>query len=168
MNFLRLQFLKNSMKKGFTLIELLIVVAIIGILASVGIPMYNGYMTNAKIKATTSNHKNIVNYISANLTNCAAGTSSIVLKSNKREPTKDVSLSCNNSSFTFAQNFVTHFNNTGIKDHFYDLVAVQFESSWAQQGITRIWHKNNTITIITNIGKEDGFNEFLEASILKE
>ena len=155
-------------KKAFTLIELLIVVAIIGILAGVGIPMYNGYMTNAKIKATTSNHKNIVNFISANLTNCATGTSSIVLKSNKREPTKDVSLSCNSGTFYFAQNFVTHFNNIGIKDHFFDLVAVHFGNSWKQQGITVIGHKNNTITIITNIGKEDGFNDFLEASILKE
>ena len=157
-----------KMKKGFTLIELLIVVAIIGILAGVGIPMYNGYMTNAKIKATTSNHKNIVNFISANLTNCAAGTSSIVLKSNKREPTKDVSLSCNSGTFYFAQNFVTHFNNTGIKDHFYDLVAVQFGNSWSQQGITVIGHKNNTITIITNIGNESGQPDYLEEFIIKE
>ena len=156
-------------KKAFTLIELLIVVAIIGILAGVGIPMYNGYMTNAKIKATTSNHKNIVNFISANLTNCAAGTSSIVLKSNKREPTQDVSHSCNNSTFTFAQNFVNHFNNTGFKNHMRDdIFAVQFEKSWGEQGLTRIWYTNNTITIITNPGKEDGFNDFLEASILKE
>ena len=43
------------MKKGFTLIELLIVVAIIGILAGVGVPMYNGYMAQAKYNATLAN-----------------------------------------------------------------------------------------------------------------
>ena len=40
--------IKDTKKKAFTLIELLIVVAIIGILAGVGIPMYNGYMANAR------------------------------------------------------------------------------------------------------------------------
>ena len=45
--------------KGFTLIELLIVVAIIGVLAAVGVPMYNGYVTNAKIKASQENHVRI-------------------------------------------------------------------------------------------------------------
>lgn len=36
--------------KGFTLVELLVVIAIIGILAAVGIPMYQGYISEVKAK----------------------------------------------------------------------------------------------------------------------
>lgn len=43
-----------KIQKGFTLVELMIVVVVIGILASIGIPSYNDYVTRGKLAEGTS------------------------------------------------------------------------------------------------------------------
>tara|TARA_B100001027_G_scaffold212149_1_gene181180 strand:- start:687 stop:1196 length:510 start_codon:yes stop_codon:yes gene_type:complete len=60
-------------QKGFTLIELLVVVAIIGILAAVGVVAYNGYTKSAKKNAIKANHKQITKLIGANIALCNTG-----------------------------------------------------------------------------------------------
>ena len=65
-------------KKAFTLIELLVVVAIIGILAAVGVVAYNGYTSAAKANAVKQNHKQAIKYTKTELIKCTIGEYSIM------------------------------------------------------------------------------------------
>jgi len=82
-------------QKAFTLIELLVVVAIIGILAAVGVVAYNGYTVSAKKSATEANHKLMVKYVQAELIKCELGDTIIMenlLNCSKRNDSSSIVL----------------------------------------------------------------------------
>ena len=64
--------------KAFTLIELLVVVAIIGILAAVGVVAYNGYTASAKASATKANLKLVTKFVSTEVMKCVLGEAYIM------------------------------------------------------------------------------------------
>ena len=94
--------------RAFTLIELLVVVAIIGILAAVGVVAYNGYTKSAKNAVIKSNHKDVVKLLSTDVMKCELEGSydRLVYFNNKTK-----NYSCSGSDYTA-------FNSSIMERHF--------------------------------------------------
>ena len=177
--------------RGFTLIELLVVVAIIGILAAVGVVAYNGYTTSAKITATKQQHQTIKNFIKASYGLCALGNNYIVMKTCDNgswsckglkvgstppgivnRPCKYGAGSASNSSYHFAFhfNYSQMKNGWGLNGSTGSSVGGNMKDQCCMMrsgdpplGRTHIWssYPQSKIKVKTNIGDKDGNNSYV-------
>ena len=130
-------------KKAFTLIELLVVVAIIGILAAVGVVAYNGYTSSAKVATIKSNHKLVIKNINLILLQCETN-GSVQLMSNKNDKNTNSHTCFGNVQAFFPEYFVNHMNN---------------EIGWKNNSSISNWNGSNTYVLQegTSASEYEGF-----------
>jgi prepilin-type N-terminal cleavage/methylation domain-containing protein len=101
-------------KKAFTLIELLVVVAIIGILAAVGVNTFSGFQEKAKKSIVKQNHKNIEKWFVLKSTECETD-GKITYKSFRKKGTTEEK----NCYYNNGWSLVMDLGYNHIKWHFY-------------------------------------------------
>ena len=104
--------MSKNKKNGFTLIELLVVVAIIGVLAAVGVVAFGGFLGNAKVNSTKSNHKAVVSYLQAEFTKCSLGESSLTYDTASGTTTE----ACSSGPANHQAKIVVHLNQSSFKN----------------------------------------------------
>ena len=107
--------MSQSKKKAFTLIELLVVVAIIGILAAVGLTTYNGIQNNAKASTTLKSLHSVEKFIKTSLATCQLNGGGTL----KLSPTRSIDCDITNNTSNvnaMLDVFMNYFLDQGFKN----------------------------------------------------
>ena len=132
-------------QKGFTLIELLVVVAIIGILAAVGVVAYSGYTTGAKESACKSNHNQIINKVKANQTLCEFETSIKIRNSydwQKNSKGQEIDVPCSRGFYSIGYataGSMTNYLKDPYNNEAWPYAVMAYNGTPPKNGYTTVW-----------------------------
>ena len=107
--------MKYFLNRAFTLIELLVVVAIIGILAAVGVTTFGGFQEKAKISASKSNHGTVIKKLNILIQECHMsdnGKVKLMLKVNDKTKYEKGCWYDVNTYLFFREYFTNDLNNS--------------------------------------------------------
>ena len=153
--------LKRRAQGGFTLIELLIVVAILGILAAVGIPQYQGYQERAKVNSARTIHENVTNLLTGSYANCSAGIDEITLGT-------QTPVDCGDGADNFATAVTAYFADLDALNPYDPQSVAVLDSGTSALGFTNIETAGNVNTITTIVGPTATAANTITSRVIKE
>ena len=115
-------------RNGFTLIELLVVVAIIGILAAVGVVAYNGYTKSAKVNVVKTQINQVEKFVSAKMGYCMAnggGSMDLYVPPNWGWPLTNPGHCVNSTMDNKVSGFVNHVDDSMKLRNIYETKPVK-------------------------------------------
>ena len=154
--------IKRMSNKGKSILMwvLIIFTGLILVLTVIGINVAERLETNARINATTTNHTNAKLMITSQFEKCSTGSTTITLET--------TSLPCSSSLPELTNSFSVYFNSIINNPYKADAQAFEFKAGNPTLGSSNIYYSGNNITIITNIGDEDGGDAYLNDTIIKD
>ena len=155
--------MKKKNQHAFTLIELLVVVAIIGILAAVGVVAYNGYTSSAKKNIVWANHAKFLKWVNASYMKCVIDeSSSIELAQGGRSDGQGGFVGF--TSYQASCSDIFNFNHSGhtnnIWKYWYYQVGVRNPFGSSHNGNMGINHSDSENWCKTRMSKCAGYNDY--------
>jgi len=145
--------------KGCLIIILILFIFFV-IIGVVGTFMFQSNMLKVQIAATETNHENSKSYIAASIKKCSSGSTYLTMGT--------TSVKCNSDIPEFVNRFSDYFNSILDNPYKADAQAFEFKAGNPALGSSNIYNTGNNITIITNIGDEDGGNVYLNDTIVRD